>query len=91
MKNKITKTAGYSLMACFALALAACGGGGGGSNEIPQPTPVELVANQPVMVEKGWILEKTADGTQVQIETDLATGQTQVVLLSGAAVLKPAQ
>jgi|GEM_PF-2094073 len=91
MKNMTLNMIGYSVIASFALFLTACGGGGGGSNEIPQPAQIELVENQPVMVEKGWTLEKTSEPTEVQVETDLTTGQTQVTLISGSAVLKPTE
>ncbi|WP_321277453.1 hypothetical protein [Thiomicrorhabdus indica] len=89
MKNRTLNMIGYSVIASFALFLTACGGGG--SSETPQPTQIELVENQPVMVEKGWTLEKTSESTEVQIETDLTTGQTQVILLTGNAVLKPTE
>jgi len=70
------------------LFLTACGGGSGGHDSSTSPstsTRVSMVPNQTYTIHSGQSISKDSTPTEVIVETDTNTGETEAILKSGSA------
>ena len=66
----------------------ACGGGSGGHDSSTSPrtsTKVSMVPNQTYTIHSGQSISKDSTPTEVIVETDTNTGETEAILKSGSA------
>lgn len=72
----------------FSVLLTACSGGSNGNNTASTPgtsTTITMVVNKAYSMSSGQTIRKDSSPTEVMVETDVNTGESQATLTSGSA------
>ena len=79
----------FSLSVLMILVLSACGGGGSseevGEENPPTTTGINMLVNNSYIIEKGQTIIREEEGTIIELESDIDSGVTTAVLISGIA------